>query len=86
MKEGYINCYFDRLMRNILVKEGSKGWEVTDLKRINEMIISEFEKLIGAFHGPEEHLIGNGPTQPHYNAGGSTLKNNVINTHIYYSK
>lgn len=49
-------------------------------------LIKDLEKLKGKFHGPETHISGHGPLQPHYNAGVITQEGIILNTHIYFEK
>ena len=50
-----------------------------------EILAESLMDLIGAFHGPESHLSGDAPLDPHYNAGAVKLSGEKpVNTHVYF--
>ncbi|MBT5954739.1 hypothetical protein HOG98_08465 [bacterium] len=67
-----------------IFNRGPDHWNVKSAEESTKNLLSDLEKLTGCFHGPEVHLNGKGPTQPHYNAGVYNGGANPINTHIYY--
>lgn len=72
----------ERLIRSTLINAGIGGW--TNLNEVSNILLPALNQLTGAFHGPETHYSGNGPIQPHYNAGIVTSKLDLQNVHIYF--
>ncbi len=74
----------ERTVRNALIPAGMQGW--VNFSKIQDTLLTPLNTLLGAFHGPETHISGNGPIQIHYNAGIVTSKLKPQNIHIYYNE
>jgi hypothetical protein len=72
------------LISNGIFNRGPDHWRVSSAEESTKNLISDLEKLTGYFRGPEVHLNGKGPIQPHYNAGVYNGGGRPIDTHIYY--
>ncbi|MGR3972972.1 MAG: hypothetical protein QRY72_00085 [Candidatus Rhabdochlamydia sp.] len=81
-----INVAIDRLTKQLIIEQGPDHWEIKKSHPIIQLLFTKLKSLEGAFHGPEEHILGKGPLESHYNAAILDSNFNFINTHIYFSK
>lgn len=80
-----------RLLLDVAISQCFNGWLISRGPSAWRLSRTEAENLrqtllpIGnTFHGPETHMTGNGPTQPHINAGVWVDRTELENSHIYF--
>lgn len=82
-----------RILLEVTITQSFERWLVTtgpSAWRLSRALAKNLHQALlpigNTFHGPETHLTGNGPTQPHFNAGVWVNRAEFENSHIYFER